>query len=49
VVGSLEHSNEPSGSLKCGQFLNYLRTLPHGVSVSFWVSSCTPAPILNIF
>jgi hypothetical protein len=26
-VGSCEHGNEPSGSIKCGQFLDYLSVL----------------------
>jgi len=37
VAGSCECGNEPLGSVKCGEFLDYLvsvsrRTLPHGVS-----------------
>jgi hypothetical protein len=38
VVGSYEHSNELSGSIKCGQFVNsgatvsLSRTLLHGAS-----------------
>jgi hypothetical protein len=27
VVGSCEHGNEPSGSIKCGEFLDYLSVL----------------------
>jgi hypothetical protein len=27
VTGSCEHGNEPSGSIKCGEFLDYLRVL----------------------
>jgi len=26
VVGTCECGNEPSGSIKCGEFLDYLRT-----------------------
>ena len=26
MVGTCEHSNEPSGSIKCREFLDYLRT-----------------------
>jgi hypothetical protein len=27
VAGSCEHGNEPSGSIKCGEFLDYLSVL----------------------
>jgi hypothetical protein len=27
VAGSCEHDNEPSGSIKCGEFLDYLSVL----------------------
>jgi hypothetical protein len=27
VAGSCEHGNEPSGSVKCGEFLDYLSVL----------------------
>jgi hypothetical protein len=27
VAGSCEHGNEPSGSIKCGEFLDYLSLL----------------------
>jgi len=26
VAGTCKHGNEPSGSIKCGEFLDYLRT-----------------------
>jgi hypothetical protein len=43
VAGTCEYLNEPSGSIKCGEFLNWLRetvsfssTLLHAVSILTW-------------
>ena len=44
MAGSCEYGDEPSGSIKCGEFLEWLwtffsfsgRTLLHGVQVSKW-------------
>jgi hypothetical protein len=34
VVDCCEHGSEPSGSIEGGEFLDWLRTLPHGVRCS---------------